>query len=245
MDWSGGVGGHQGTLAEFVAVNTELLALKPKALSMREAAALPLIAITAWEGIVDRAKVQVGQKVLVHAGAGGVGQIAVQLAKAFGAEVFATVSPAKKHIVEEMGAVPIDYTSLSTEQYVELHTQGQGFDVVYDTVGGATIDASFVAVKRYTGHVVSCLGWSTHSLASALVPGRHLLGCLHAYAPADWLWAAAPRRDPARCSQTPADAGKLKPLLYPRQFSATPDDLAEAYTLVESGALGKVVIDIA
>ncbi len=78
----GGVGGRQGTLAEFVAAQAELLALKPKALTMREAAALPLITITAWEGIVDRAKVHSGQKVLVHAGAGGVGHIAVQLAKA-------------------------------------------------------------------------------------------------------------------------------------------------------------------
>src|SRR5271165_5512762 len=150
----GGVGGLQGTLAEIVVANADLIALKPKSLSMREAAALPLITITAWEGIVDRAKVREGQKVLVHAGAGGVGHIAVQLAKAFGAEVFATVSAGKQHVVEGFGATTIDYRTLSTERYVAIHTEGQGFDVVYDTVGGATIDASFVAVKRYTGHVV-------------------------------------------------------------------------------------------
>ena len=240
----GGVGGHQGTLAEFVAVNTDLLALKPKALSMREAAALPLITITAWEGIVDRAKVQSGQKVLVHAGAGGVGQIAVQLARAFGAEVFATVSPAKKHIVEEMGAVPIDYTSLSTEQYVEVHTQGQGFDVVYDTVGGATIDACFVAVKRYTGHVVSCLGWSTHSLAPLSFRGATYSG-VFTLMPLLTGYGQPHHGEILHDAARLTDARKLKPLLYPRQFSATPDDLAEAYALVESGALGKVVIDIA
>ena len=88
----GGVGGLQGTLAEFVIADSRLLAPKPQSLSMRETAALPLATITAWEGIVDRAKAQDGQKVLVHAGAGGVGYIAVQLAKALGAEVFATVS---------------------------------------------------------------------------------------------------------------------------------------------------------
>jgi NADPH2:quinone reductase len=161
----GGVGELQGTLAEFVAVNAELLALKPKSLTMREAVALPLITITAREGIVDRANVHAGQKVPVHAGAGGVGHISVQLAKARGADVFATVSAEKRHVVKAYGATPIDYRALSTEQHVELHTAGEGFDAVYDTVGGATIDASFIAVKRYTGHAVSCLGWSTRSLA--------------------------------------------------------------------------------
>ena len=91
----GGVGGLQGTMAEYVVANADLLARKPKSLSMCEAAALPLVAITAWEGIVDRAKVHSGHKVLVHGGAGGVGYIALQLAKVFGAEVFTTVSPNK------------------------------------------------------------------------------------------------------------------------------------------------------
>jgi NADPH:quinone reductase len=129
----GGVGGRQGTLAEVVVAKADLIARKPKSLSMREAAALPLITITAWEGIVDRAKVHAGQKVLVHAGAGGVGHIAVQLAKAFGAEVFATVSADKRPVAEEFGATTIDYRALSTEQYVSIHTEGQGFDVVCDT----------------------------------------------------------------------------------------------------------------
>ena len=107
----GGVGGLQGTLAEYVVANADLVALKPKSLSMREAAALPLITITAWEGIVDHAQVHSGQTVLIHAGAGGVGHIAVQLAKARGAKVFATVSPDKRHIVESFGATAIDYRS--------------------------------------------------------------------------------------------------------------------------------------
>ena len=100
----GGVGGRQGTLAEMVVSDADLLALKPKSVSMREAAVLPLITITAWEGLVDRARVHAGQKVLIHAGVGGVGYIAVQLAKAFGAEVFATVSAGKQHLVEALGA---------------------------------------------------------------------------------------------------------------------------------------------
>src|ERR1700733_1977346 len=108
---TGGVGGLQGSLAELVAADARLLAHKPAKLSMREAAALPLSAITAWEGLVDRAAIHAGQKVLIHAGAGGVGHIAVQIAKAFGAEVFATVSPDKTSIVESYGATPIDYRS--------------------------------------------------------------------------------------------------------------------------------------
>ena len=87
----GGVGGLQGTLAELIAVEDGLIALKPKNLSMREAAALPLNVITAWEGLVDRAKVSANQRVLVHGGAGGVGHTAIQIAGAFGAQVFARV----------------------------------------------------------------------------------------------------------------------------------------------------------
>src|SRR5277367_6087374 len=114
----GGVGGLQGTLAEYVAADADLLAHKPKSLSMREAAALPLVTITAWEGLVDRAKVHAGQTVLVHAGAGGVGHIAIQIARAYGAKVFATVSAEKRRVVEGFGASPLDYRSTTVEDYV-------------------------------------------------------------------------------------------------------------------------------
>ena len=156
---TGGVAGVQGSLAEFAAVDADLLAHKPANLSLREAAALPLIAITAWEGLVDRARVQAGQKVLIHGGAGGVGHVAVQIAKALGAEVWATVSPDQFDIARRFGATPIDHTTSSVEDYVAQHTGGLGFDVVYDTVGGPVLDASFKAARTYGGHVVSCLGW--------------------------------------------------------------------------------------
>jgi NADPH:quinone reductase len=237
----GGVGGLQGTLAEYMVVHAALLAAKPKSLSMREAAALPLVTITAWEGIVDRAQVRAGQKVLVHAGAGGVGHVAVQIAKSTGAEVFATVSSDKRAIAESFGATAIDYRSLSPEEYISLHTNGEGFDVVYDTVGGATIDASFASVKRYTGHVVSCLGWSTHSLAPLSFRGATYSGVFS-------LLPLLSGLDQARHGQilseaaTLADAGKLKPLMNEQRFS--PGDIAAAHALVESGAVGKVVVDI-
>ena len=114
---TGGVGDLPGSLAQFAAVDARLLAHKPESVSPREAAALPLAAITAWEGLVDRAGVHAGQRVLVHGGAGGVGSVAVQIARARGAEVFATVSPARAALVEALGATPIDRTSTSVEEY--------------------------------------------------------------------------------------------------------------------------------
>lgn len=143
----GGVGGLQGTLAQFVCADVDLIAHKPKNLAMREAAALPLNTITAWEGLIDRADVSKGKTVLVHAGAGGVGHLVVQIAKAYGAEVFATVSAQKSSIVEAYGATPINYRELSVEEYLATYTHGEGFDIVYDTLGGATLDASFNSQK--------------------------------------------------------------------------------------------------
>jgi len=237
----GGVGGRQGTLAEMVVADAALLALKPKSLTMREAAALPLITITAWEGMVDRGKVRGGQKVLVHAGAGGVGHIAVQLARVFGAEVFATVSPGKQHFVEAFGATAIDYRQLSPKEYVALHTRSQGFDIVYDTVGGATIDASFGAVKNYTGRVVSCLGWSTHSLAPLSFRGATYSG-VFTLLPLLTGVGQAHHGEILREAAALADSGKLRPLLNTSSFSLP--DVNAAHALVESGALGKVVVDI-
>jgi NADPH2:quinone reductase len=237
----GGVGGLQGTLAEILVTNADLIALKPKSLSMREAAALPLITITAWEGLVDRVKVHQGQKVLIHAGAGGVGHLAIQIAKAFGAEVFATVSLEKQHLVEQLGATPIDYRSLTAEQYVAAHTKDQGFDVIYDTVGGATIDASFAAAKRYTGHVVSCLGWSTHSLAPLSFRGATYSG-VFTLMPLLTGLGQAHHGAILREAAVLAEGGKLRPLLNKQSFSAA--DIDAAYESVESGALGKVVVDL-
>ncbi len=237
----GGVGGLQGTLAEFIAVDADLLAHKPKNLSMRQAAALPLITITAWEGLVDRAKVHADQTVLIHAGAGGVGHIAVQLARAYGAEVFATVSPEKKKIVEDFGATPIDYRSSSVEEYVAASTNGKGFDIIYDTVGGATLDASFVAAKLYTGHVVSCLGWGSHSLAPLSFRGATYSG-VFTLLPLITGQSRAHHGKILAQAAALAEAGKLRPLLNEQRFSMK--DIAAAHALVESSPLGKVVVEL-
>ena len=237
----GGVGGLQGTLAQFVAVDADLLARKPKNLSMRQAAALPLSTITAWEGLVDRAKVHADQTVLIHAGAGGVGHIAVQIARAFGAQVFATVSPDKRNIAIDLGASPIDYRASSVEQYVAAYTGGKGFDIVYDTVGGATLDASFTAVKRYTGHVLSCLGFGSHSLAPLSFRGATYSGVFTLLPLITGVGRLHHAEILAQATAL-AEAGKLTPLLNQRPFSTAEIDAAHA--LVESGSIGKVVIDL-
>ena len=237
----GGVGGHQGTLAHYVVADARLLAVKPLALSMREAAALPLNFITAWEGLVDQAGVSAGKTVLVHAGAGGVGHLAVQIARAHGAEVYATVSKGKAAVVESYGATPIDYTTTSPEQYVAEYTNTEGFDIIYDTVGGATLDASFHAAKPYTGHVVSCLGWGTHSLAplsfraarySGVFTLRPLLSGKGRGHHGEILTSAAAL----------SDAGSVKPLVNAARFNT--NQLPEAYRAAASGAVGKIVVEI-
>lgn len=236
---TGGVGGLQGSLAEFVAADARLLAHKPANLSMRESAALPLSTITAWEGLVDRAGVHAGQKVLIHAGAGGVGHIAVQIARAFEAEVFATVSPDKAAIVAGFGAIPIDYKAVSLADYLAIHTKGEGFDVVYDTVGGKTLDDSFTAVRRYTGHVLSCLGWGTHALAPLSFRGATYSG-VFTLLPLITGKGREHHGDILAAAAKMAEEGKLKPLLSTQHFNAT--TISQAHALVASGSLGKVVV---
>lgn len=159
----GGVGGIQGTLAEFAAVDVELLAHKPSNLSFREAAVLPLVVITAWEGLVDRLHIQAGQSLLVLGGAGGVGQTVVQLGRSFGAHVYATGSADARVLIEEAGATFVDRNE-PVADYVKRLTGGKGFDLVYDTVGGSVLDDAFRAVADF-GRVTSALGWGSHVLA--------------------------------------------------------------------------------
>jgi NADPH:quinone reductase-like Zn-dependent oxidoreductase len=239
---AGGVGGQQGSLAEYIAVDADLLALKPHNLSMREAAALPLIFITAWEGLVDRANVRAGQRVLVQGGAGGVGHMAVQIATARGAQVFATGSADGLQVIESFGATAIDYRTQKPADYLEQHTAGEGFDIVYDTAGGATLDASFTAVKVYTGHVVSCLGWGEHKLAPLSFLGATYSGVFTLLP----LITGKGRKHHGEIlaqATAMAEAGQLRVLLDERRF--TLGNVNDAYALVGAGkATGKVIVDI-
>jgi NADPH:quinone reductase len=239
---AGGVGDRQGSLAEFSAVDADLLALKPARLSMAESAALPLSVITAWEGLVDRADVQEGQLVLVHGGAGGVGHVAVQIAMARGATVFATGTGGSLDTIRGLGAEPIDYATTTAEEYVASATGGQGFDVIFDTVGGTTLDASFAAVRTYTGHVVSILGWGQHSLAPLSFRGASYSG-VFTLLPLLTGRGRAHHAEILAHAATLVDAGRLTPLLDPGTYDLS--SIVQAHEAVESGAArGKVVVTV-
>ncbi|MHC8334408.1 zinc-dependent alcohol dehydrogenase family protein [Pseudomonas sp. LB3P25] len=238
----GGVRGLQGSLAEYVAVDSDLVAVKPKNLSFREAGAMPLVFLTAWEGLVDRAKIKAGQKVLVHGGAGGVGHMAVQIARAFGADVFATVSQEKSSIVEGYGATAIDYQNVSVEQYVKQHTSDEGFDVIYDTVGGKSLDDSFAAIRHY-GHIASCAAFKTHNLATGSLRGSTLSGIFVLLPMLTGNGRVHHRNILAEATRL-VEQGKVKPLLDPQRY--TLNEAQQAHDAVEQGtATGKVVIDVA
>jgi NADPH:quinone reductase-like Zn-dependent oxidoreductase len=236
---TGGVGGHQGSLAEFAAVDAQLLARKPKNLTMREAAALPLIVITAWEGLVDRAQVRSGQTVLIHGGAGGVGHIAVQLARAFGAAVYATGSAKDREYISKLGATFIERT-VPVADYVAAHTAGKGFEIVYDTVGGAVLDASFNAVARF-GHVVSALGWGTHALAPLSFRAASYSG-VFTLLPLLTGEGRAHHGEILNEATRLAEQGNIAPRIDPRRF--TIENVSQAHQALAGRAAGKIVVDI-
>jgi NADPH2:quinone reductase len=237
---TGGVGGVPGSLAEYAAVDAKLLAPKPSNLSMREAAALPLIFITAWEGLIHQSDLSAKRSVLILGGAGGVGHVAIQIAAASGAQVYASASAAQAQFIRDLGATPIDREQ-PVERFVAEQTQGKGFNLVYDTIGGAGIDLAFQAVAKF-GHVVSCLGWSTHSLAPLSFKAASYSGVftlLPLLTGEGREHHGAILREAARL----AEAGKLIPRVDARVF--TLDQVEDAHRLVaERKAEGKVVVSV-
>ncbi|SFH16751.1 MULTISPECIES: zinc-dependent alcohol dehydrogenase family protein [Sulfitobacter] len=238
---AGGLADLQGALAEFMRADARLIAHKPKTLSMREAAALPLVGITAWEGL-QRAGVSADQKVLVQGGAGGVGHLAVQLARHLGADVSATgTGDDQLSVIGGYGAWPIDFMDEKIEDYVANHTHGKGFDAVFDTVGGANLTNSFAATAL-NGHVVTTVALSEIDLSPAHFNGLSLhivfmlLPMLHDVnreVHGDILGKLAKL----------VDAGTVKPLLDDATFTLA--EVGDAYARLQSGkALGKVVIEV-
>ncbi len=141
-----------GTFAERIAVRHDEVARKPAGLDHVQAAALPLVALTAWQGLVGRCALDAGQKVLIHAGSGGVGTVAIQIAKALGATVATTVGGRNLELVQGLGAdIAIDYKTRRFDQ--EL----RGHDAVLDVFGGDSVRRSFRVLRR-GGHLVTILG---------------------------------------------------------------------------------------
>lgn len=151
---------RNGTYAEYVAVDEKYVALKPANISHEEAASIPLVGLTAWQALVDYAGIKKGDRVLIHAGAGGVGAFAIQLAKDFCCYVATTCSTANVDFVTSLGAdLVVDYTKS------DFTTEIQGYDVVFDTVGGDIYRNSFKVLKQHQGVLVSILELPDHDLA--------------------------------------------------------------------------------
>jgi NADPH:quinone reductase-like Zn-dependent oxidoreductase len=234
----GGVGGVQGSLAEFAAVDARLLAKKPSNLSMREAAALPLVLITAWEGLVDIANVKAGDKVLVIGAAGGVGHVALQLARALGAETFGMDGASKADTIRAVGATAIDRDT-PVDTWVKEFTHGRGFDVVYDCVGA--LDTAFQAVRQF-GRVTSSLGWGTHSLAPLSFRSASYAGVFTLRPLLTGEGRAAHGHILSEAAKL-IEASKLSPRLDERKFTLAQAE--DAHELVRTGkANGKVVIEL-
>lgn len=141
-----------GAFAEFIAIKEESLAIKPAKLSMEEAASVPLVGLTAWQALVEKANLKKGQKVLIHAGSGGVGTFAIQLAKHLGATVATTTSTANVSLVKSLGAdIVIDYKKDDFEKTL------RGYDVVLNSLGGDTLEKS-LSVLKPGGRLISISG---------------------------------------------------------------------------------------
>ncbi|MFF2447551.1 zinc-dependent alcohol dehydrogenase family protein [Neobacillus sp. NPDC058068] len=238
---AGGFKGTGGALAEYMLADVQLLAPKPKNVTMAQAAALPLVTITAWESLYNRANVQNGQTVLVHGATGGVGHVAIQLAKLAGAKVFTTASSTEKLIIgNQLGAdVAINYREQSVGEYVKEHTDGKGFDIVFDTVGGENLDRSFQAAA-INGTVLAIAARSTHDLSPLHAKGLslHITFMLLKVMNKDQ------RQDHGKILREVTnlvEEGKLHSLVDERTF--TFDQVSDAHTLLESNkAIGKVVL---
>lgn len=170
----GGLGGEQGNYAEYTVLDQRWVSLMPETSSFAEAASLPLVLITAWGALFDRGELQSGQTVLIHAGAGGVGHVAIQLAKLKGAKVITTVSSEQKaEFVKAMGAdEAVLYTQHNFVDEVNKLTGGKGADLVLDTVGAEVFKESIMATAHF-GRLVTLLDPGELSMAEARM--RNLL----------------------------------------------------------------------
>ncbi len=240
---AGGFRGLGGALAEYMLADARLIAIKPQSLSFAEAAALPLVSITAWLALFKKAQLKRGMSVLICGGTGGVGHIAVQLAKWCGAKVYTTVRKADDFTTaKSLGADEIiNIQEEAVEKYKERLTQDRGFEVIFDTVGGDNLNNSF-AVAAINGIVVTIAARSTNDLTPMHNKGLSL----HCVLMLLTLLGSEHRDEYGKILENIAkivDEGKLKPLIDAQHF--TLNDVAKAHERLESGkANGKIVISI-
>lgn len=245
--FNGGLGGDdQGNYAEMTVIHQDYLAAKPESLSMVEAASVPLVWLTAWEALFDRYSLQAGETILIHGGAGGVGYIAIQIAKHAGATVFTTISsPEKAAFAQSLGADHcINYKEENFVDRILDLTEGKGVDIVFDVVGGQLFADSFPATKVY-GHVVT-LDEINFSKDEAKVAKLRNLSLSYELmlTPMHFKMHDARVRQTAMLQEAARliDAGQVK-VFVNNIFKL--DEIDHAHHIVESGhSIGKTVIKI-
>jgi NADPH2:quinone reductase len=244
---AGGLGKKgTGNYAEWAAIESRRVVHKPQSLSFTEAAAAPLVLITAWEALYDRCNASAGQTILIHAGAGGVGHVAIQLAKLRGASVATTVSNLdKERLVRQLGAdFPILYKQTDFATAVMNWTDGRGVDIAFDTIGGKTFYETCPAVRVY-GDLVTILepNFNEGSLKTARNRNLRLsLELMLTPALLGYEDALAHQADILRQCATWLDRGELK-IHVSQTFPLEQATLA--HRAVEKGnAIGKIVLVI-
>ncbi len=210
--------GRIGAFAEFISIEEADLAIKPATLTMQEAASVPLVGLTAWQALIEKANIKRGQKVLIHAGSGGVGTIAIQLARHFGATVATTTSAANLELVKRLGArVAIDYKKENFESV--LHD----YDVVLNSLHGDTLNKS-VGVLKPGGVLISISGPPDSDFARQIG--------------ASWVLNLAMRALSYRIRRKTRRRGVSYRFLFMR---ANGDQLRELASLFDSGVLRPVI----
>lgn len=240
----GPAGDIPGALSEYAVFDAALVAHMPANMDFRSAAALPLVASTAWRALFEKVTVKPTSKVLITGGAGGVGYMAVQMASAAGAHVVAvTRSTESTALALSAGARScVDLTQTSPQTVIDDFTGGNGFDVIFDTVGGTALDAAFQMV-RPAGDVITVVGAATHNLASLYLKGANL----HTVLVLNSIVFGIEKQRHAEILEIVArmaEDGKLKPRLDPERFSLL--QAPDAHRKFEAGeARGKIVIEVA
>lgn len=236
-----------GTFAEYIAVHEEDIALKPKNLSFEEAASIPLVGLTTYQAFADILQLQKGQKILIHAGSGGVGTFAIQLAKLMEATVATTASEAGANLVKSLGADEI--INYKTEKFEDIL---KNYDAVFDTLGGETLEKSFNVVKG-GGKIVSVSGLPNARFAKEYGAGffktllfsiatKNLTALEKKHNVQYTFLFMEPSGDQLRILANYIESGKIKPVID-KVFPF--DDAQKAMEYAESGrAKGKIILKI-
>ena len=241
---NGGIGDEPGCYAQYTTLHEDYCAAKPANISLQDSAALPLVLITVWEALTERINLQAGQTILIHAAAGGVGHIAVQLAHHLGARIAVTVSDDKKAgLAQGLYAEKIiNYREQDFVQEVLNWTNGMGVDVVFDTVGGETFLRSLNAA-RVGGKIVSLLSTPLQQADTQLARFRNLSLCYELMLTPQVMKLHDERVRQRKILEQGAqlvEAGKLG-VLVSRTLPL--GNVAEAHRLIEQGGvIGKIIL---